>query len=130
NERWQAVVDKDKTFDGAFVYAVKTTGIFCRPVCKARLARRSNVDFYDSASNAVEAGFRACKRCQPQLAAFDPTAGSIAKVCSILQSLPPDSPSPRLESLAKQAGLTKHHFHRLFKRETGLTPREYALSCR
>lgn len=128
--RWAAVVRRDPSFDGRFVYCVKSTSIYCRPVCKARLARRTNVIFCDTPAQAEALGYRACKRCQPLLASYHPEADKIQKACDLLQSLPPDAALPGLERLAQVAGLTKHHFHRLFKRETGKTPREYALACR
>ena len=130
NIRWAALVARKPEADGTFVYCVKTTKIFCRPICKARLARRSNVEFFDTVAEAQAAGYRACKRCQPQLASYTPEADKIRKACRMLQSLPDNAPLPGLERMAKETGLTKHHFHRLFKRETGLTPRDYALACR
>lgn len=128
--RWAAVVRRDATFDGQFVYCVKSTKIFCRPICKARLARRMNVEFCDTPAQAEALGYRPCKRCQPLLASYHPEADKIQKACDLLQALPANAPLPGLERLAQVAGLTKHHFHRLFKRETGQTPREYALACR
>ena len=130
NTRWASVVSRDSTADGTFVYCVKTTKIFCRPNCKARLARRANVEFFNTPAQAMEAGYRSCKRCQPLLASYTPEADKIKKACNMIQMLPVDAPLPGLERLAKEAGLTKHHFHRLFKRETGLTPREYAITAR
>lgn len=127
--RWAAVVARAPKADGIFVYCVKTTRIYCRPVCKARLARRSNVEFYTLAREAERAGFRACKRCRPDLTSFNPEADVVKKICNIIRNSSNGTP-PRLDTLAKAAGLTKSHFHRLFKKETGLTPREYALSCR
>lgn len=128
--RWAAIVRRDAAFDGQFVYCVKSTKIFCRPICKARLARRMNVEFCDTPAEAEARGYRACKRCQPLLASYNPEADKIKKACDLLQAIPPDAPLPGLERLAQEAGLTKHHFHRLFKRETGQTPREYALASR
>ena len=130
NARWAAVVSRNASYDGTFVYCVKTTKIFCRPNCKARLARRANVEFFDTPAEAQAAGYRSCKRCQPLLAVYTPEADKIKKACDMLHTLPVDAPLPGLERLAKEAGLTKHHFHRLFKRETGVTPREYAISTR
>lgn len=130
NTRWQAVVSRDASADGRFVYCVKTTKIFCRPNCKARLARRANVEFFDTPAEAQAAGYRSCKRCQPLLASYTPEADKIKKACDMIKTLPVDAPLPGLERLAKEAGLTKHHFHRLFKRETGFTPREYAIATR
>ena len=128
--RWQALVSRDPNADGRFVYCVRTTGIYCRPICKARLARRSNVGFYEHADQAESAGYRACKRCRPQLASYTPEADKIRNVCGVIRDLPFDAPLPRLEDLATMVGLTKHHFHRLFKKVTGLTPKEYALVAR
>jgi methylphosphotriester-DNA--protein-cysteine methyltransferase len=130
NARWAAVVSRDASADGTFVYCVKTTKIFCRPNCKARLARRANVEFFDTTAEAQAAGYRSCKRCQPLLASYNPEADKVKKACAMIQTLPVDAPLPGLDRLAKEAGLTKHHFHRLFKRETGLTPREYAIASR
>ncbi|GIZ45603.1 hypothetical protein CKM354_000876200 [Cercospora kikuchii] len=124
--RWHAVRTKDPKADGQFVYCVKTTRIYCRPVCKARLARYSNVEFFDTGSEAVAAGYRACKRCRPELEVFVPQADqAIERICKKLDALPEDATVPSLEILAKEAGLTKYHFHRSFKKATGFTPREY-----
>lgn len=129
--RWAAVRSRDPNAEGHFVYTVKTTKIFCRPTCNARLARRSNVAFANTGAEAQALGFRACKRCRPELARFVPEAEqSIEKVRQMLENLPSDAPLPRLEMLASAAGLTKYHFHRCFKKATGLTPRDYALQRR
>nr|OQO25614.1 hypothetical protein B0A51_09114 [Rachicladosporium sp. CCFEE 5018] len=125
--RWQAVVARDAAADGHFVYCVRTTGIYCRPICKARCARRANVEFHIDASDAEAAGFRACKRCQPQLLSYTPESDKITKALEAIDGLNPDQPLPSLEYLARCAGLTKHHFHRSFKRAMGVTPREYLL---
>ncbi|KAK3719541.1 hypothetical protein LTR37_004399 [Vermiconidia calcicola] len=127
--RWSAVVARDPVTDGKFVYAVKTTKIFCRPTCKARLARRSNVEFFDHPAEAQAAGYRECKRCQPLLTGlYTPEVDKVKRACDLLAMLPDNAPLPGLERLAKEAHLTKHDFHRLFKKETGLTPREYAIA--
>lgn len=89
-----------------------------------------NVEFCDTPAQAEAAGYRPCKRCQPTLASFTPEADKIRRACNLIQALPTGAPLPGLERLAQEAGLTKYHFHRLFKRETGQTPREYALACR
>lgn len=129
--RWTAVRTKDPHADGHFFYCVKTTKIYCRPTCRARLARRSNVEYFKTGPEAVSAGYRACKRCKPELDAYVPEADqNIAKVRRLLENLPEHAPLPKLEDLASDAGLTKYHFHRCFKKATGLTPREYALSKR
>ncbi|CAK1364457.1 unnamed protein product [Cercospora beticola] len=124
--KWHAVRTKDPRADGQFVYCVKTTKIYCRPICKARLARHSNVQFFDTGSEAVAAGYRACKRCRPELEVFVPIADqAIERIRKNLESLSEDVAVPSLEYLAQEAGLTKYHFHRSFKKATGFTPREY-----
>lgn len=129
--RWEAVKRKPEHADGHFVYCVVTTKIFCRPTCKARLARWSNVEFYDTAAEAAEAGYRACKRCKPNLLAYTPkTEHMVDRVRLLLDELPEDAPIPKLEDLAAIAHVTKYHFHRCFKRATGLTPRDYVLARR
>lgn len=128
-ERWQAIVKRDATIN-TFVYAVLTTKIYCRPSCPARLARRANVQFYDTPSQAEGAGFRPCKRCKPQVA---PTAGQsnpqtamVAKACETIRGQLAAGLKPRLGDLAAQAGLTASHFHRVFKKRMGVTPGQYA----
>jgi methylphosphotriester-DNA--protein-cysteine methyltransferase len=128
--KYSLITARDPSAEGRFFYAVKTTKIFCRPTCKARLARRHNVEFFDTTAQAQEAGYRPCKRCLPLLATYHPEADKIKKACDFLNALPEGAPLPGLERLAKEVGLTKHHFHRLFKRETGVTPRDYALARR
>src|SRR5437867_9063501 len=81
-ERWKAIVQRDANADGNFYYAVRTTGVYCRPSCAGRRARRENVSFHDSWEDAEQAGFRACKRCQPNGAALSEHYASIvAKAC-------------------------------------------------
>ncbi|KAK5171818.1 uncharacterized protein LTR77_003454 [Saxophila tyrrhenica] len=126
--RWSQIVARSTSAD--FIYGVKSTKIFCRASCGARLPRRANVEFFDDAVCAEAAGYRACKRCKPLLPVYRPEAEKVQKACDLLDGLPHDAPLPGLDRLAKEAGLTKHHFHRLFKRETGLTPRGYALAKR
>lgn len=124
--RWLAVQARDPSADGKFVYCVKTTGIYCRPICKARLARRSNVTF-QSDSNAAEAdGFRPCMRCKPQLERYDPQAKIISKACSTIRASAVQGKEPSLKDLAAEAGLTQSHFHRVFKRLMGVTPKTHA----
>ncbi|RYY73101.1 MAG: bifunctional DNA-binding transcriptional regulator/O6-methylguanine-DNA methyltransferase Ada [Gammaproteobacteria bacterium] len=126
--RWQAVVTRDDTADGTFVYAVHTTGIYCRPSCAARLARSENINFYTSPHEAEAAGFRACKRCKPNQTNL--TASHTEKVASACRLLETSEIIPSLEDLAKNVGLSKYHFQRLFKRITGVTPKAYAQAYR
>ena len=124
--RWTAVVAKDAAADGTFFYSVRTTGVYCKPSCAARLARPENVRFHATSDAAERAGFRPCKRCRPDEAA-DLHTETIARVCRVIAEA---EEMPRLADLAGEAGMSVYHFHRVFKKHTGLTPRRYALSQR
>jgi AraC family transcriptional regulator of adaptative response/methylated-DNA-[protein]-cysteine methyltransferase len=122
--KWQAVVRKDRNADGKFYYSVKTTGVYCLPSCRARPALRKNVTFHDSPAAAERAGFRACKRCWPKGPALvEEYAARVAKACRVIDTA--EEP-PALAALAKAAGMSTYHFHRVFKAVTGLTPKAYA----
>lgn len=123
--RWAKVAARDKTSDGSFVYSVRTTGVYCRPSCAARLPNPANVRFHATPAEARAAGFRPCKRCKPDLGADAPHAAKVAEAARRIAASP--SP-PRLASLAAKAGLSPHHFHRVFKQVTGLTPKDYAVA--
>ncbi len=125
--QWRSIVARDRAADGRFVFAVTTTGIFCRPSCPARRARREHVRFFETPVAAVRAGFRACRRCDPE--SVEPRHVAIVTTACRLLDEPTDGP-PRLEALARAAGLSASHFHRVFKATTGLTPREYAAGAR
>ncbi|KAK8130680.1 metal binding domain of Ada family protein [Apiospora kogelbergensis] len=120
--RWSAVRRKDAQADGLFVYCVRTTQIYCRPVCKARLARRDNVVFHDGPDAAARAGFRPCKRCKPHLGDRMPETAAVRHLES---SSPPVGRLACLERMARQAGVSKWHFHRTFKEVTQMTPTAY-----
>jgi AraC family transcriptional regulator, regulatory protein of adaptative response / methylated-DNA-[protein]-cysteine methyltransferase len=122
---WAAFSARDRSFDGQFVGAVKTTGIYCKPSCPARHPKRENVDFYADSSAARAAGFRACLRCKPDEVGRDRDA--VAAALTLIEAS--DDP-PNLEMLAAQVGYAPHHFHRLFKRDTGVTPAAYARALR
>ena len=127
-QRWLAVTRRDAAADGAFYYGVRTTGVYCRPSCAARPARRENVSFHDSCAAAERAGFRACKRCRPDGASTrEQQSALIAAACQQIQTA---SPQPSLQALAEAAGMSRFHFHRLFKQITGLTPKAYAMAHR
>ena len=122
--RWAAVVARDTRADGDFVYAVRTTGVYCRPSCGSRTARPENVEFHATAAEAELAGFRACKRCRPNhMARGVVQSALIAELCRYIESA--DQP-PTLDMLARRAGVSAYHLHRLFKAVTGVTPRQYA----
>ena len=125
--RYQAIVDRDVRAEGTFVYAVNTTGVYCRPTCGARLPLARNVQYYGTAAEAERAGFRPCKRCRPREALVRPHALAVSQARAALEAA--DGPIA-LDTLAAQAGLSPHHFHRVFKRQVGLTPRDYAAACR
>jgi AraC family transcriptional regulator of adaptative response/methylated-DNA-[protein]-cysteine methyltransferase len=127
-EQWQAVLRKDHKANGKFVYAVKTTGVYCRPSCPARSAHRENVAFYNSPEEAERAGFRACKRCKPQGPLLTELhAATVAAACRTIATA---EQSLDLNALASSAGISRFHFHRMFKAATGLTPKAYAAACR
>jgi AraC family transcriptional regulator, regulatory protein of adaptative response / methylated-DNA-[protein]-cysteine methyltransferase len=116
--------NRDRSLDGQFVGAVKTTGIYCKPSCPARRPLRENVEFFASPAEARAAGYRACKRCLPDDLGRDRQA--VAKALALLSS---DTPIG-LEGLAAAVGYAPHHFHRLFKRDIGVTPAAYARGIR
>jgi len=127
-DRWRAVARRSQDADGQFVYSVRTTGVYCRPSCAARLARRENVQFHLTAADAEKAGFRACKRCRPNGISFgNEQAAAVAKACDLIAKA--DEP-PDLETLAGMIGMSPSHLHRMFKSLTGVTPKAYATAHR
>lgn len=126
--RWAKVQARDARADGTFFYAVKTTGVYCRPSCASRPALPENVHFYASAAQAERAGFRPCKRCKPdQPSAPERNASTVAALCRLIEQR---DEAPTLAELARHAGLSVYHTHRLFKAVTGVTPKAYAQSRR
>src|ERR1700723_4195189 len=124
--RWASVVARDP--QAKFYYSVKTTGVYCRPSCAARLARPENVQFHRTCEDAEKAGFRPCKRCKPdQASPLEQHAEKIASACRLIES---SETPPSLELLAQHVGLSTYHFHRVFQAATGLTPKEYAAAHR
>jgi AraC family transcriptional regulator of adaptative response/methylated-DNA-[protein]-cysteine methyltransferase len=123
-DRWTAVVRGDPDADGVFYYSVLTTGVYCRPSCPARLARRENVSFHASCKSAEKAGFRACKRCRPNEPPLaERRATAISRARTLIETA---EQVPSLDVLAESAGMSRFHFHRIFKIVTGVTPKAYA----
>lgn len=126
--RWEALRTRDRRADGSFVYSVRTTGVYCRPSCGARAARPENVRFFASPEEARAAGFRPCKRCRPDAAERPNRAEqAVAKACRLIETA---EEVPNLDELAATSGLSRFHFHRVFKALTGVTPMAYAAECR
>lgn len=126
---WRAVCDRDSGRDGNFVYAVRSTGIFCRPSCPSRRAGREQVTFYALAEAAARAGYRPCKRCRPERAeAAHPHSATVRRICRIIEER--DEGVPTLTELGAEAGLSPHHLQRLFKALMGISPRQYAEAMR
>lgn len=124
DQLWQAVVAKDARFDGQFVFAVSSTGVYCRPSCPSRRAHRERVKFFELPEAAEQAGFRACLRCQPRRARImDPQVELVQRVCHLLDTS--ESESLKLAELAKQSGVSQFHLQRTFKRVMGISPRQY-----
>ena len=128
DSRWPSVVARDAKAHGTFYYSVRTTGVYCRPSCAARLARPENVQFHKFLQEAESAGFRPCKRCRPtQSPLAERHAARIAEVCRLIER---SENSPTLEKLAQNAGMSVFHLHRTFKAITGVTPNAYAAAHR
>ncbi|WP_238085284.1 bifunctional DNA-binding transcriptional regulator/O6-methylguanine-DNA methyltransferase Ada [Pseudescherichia vulneris] len=126
-QRWQAVLERRADADDLFVFAVMTTGIFCRPSCRARHALRENVRFFADAQTATQAGFRPCKRCQPDRPADKRSlAQKITAACRLLEQETPIT----LAVLAQRVGLSPYHLHRQFKAVTGMTPKAWQQAAR
>lgn len=122
--RWRAVVERDRAADGCFYYSVSSTGVYCRPSCAARPARRENVRFHPSPAAAEQAGFRPCRRCQPDRPPLvERQAALVAIACRRIEN---SEQAPSLAELAQAADLSPHYFQRLFKAVAGVTPKAYA----
>ncbi len=127
--RWDAVMAKDPRFDGQFVFAVSSTGVYCRPSCPARRPRRERVSFFQLPEAAERAGFRACRRCHPRNArVVDPQIQMTRQVCRIIEEN--DGEPVTLSALSEQLGVSSFHLQRTFKSIMGITPRRYAETCR
>ncbi len=128
DERYDAIRRRDRTADGRFFYGVQTTGVYCRPSCAARLARRENVAFYPTCQAAERSGFRPCMRCRPNAASQQERhAAMISRACHLIDS---GEAAPALADIARVVGVSPFHFHRVFKQVTGVTPKAYATARR
>ena len=126
--RWEAVRQRDTRADGVFYYSVRSTGVYCRPSCAARPALRANVAFHASCAEAQAAGFRPCLRCKPgQPPLAERQAAIVAQSCRLIEA---SDIMPDLDTLATAAGMSRFHFHRVFKAHTGITPKAYAAARR
>jgi AraC family transcriptional regulator of adaptative response/methylated-DNA-[protein]-cysteine methyltransferase len=126
--RWAAVQRRDRAADGQFWYAVRTTGVYCRPSCGARPALRANVSFHASTEAAEQAGFWPCRRCKPdQPPLAERHAALVERMCRLIEAA---DTAPDLASLAEVLGASQFHLHRLFKAHTGITPKAYAAAQR
>jgi AraC family transcriptional regulator of adaptative response/methylated-DNA-[protein]-cysteine methyltransferase len=127
--RWQAVEDRDRSYDGRFVYAVDSTGVYCRPTCPSRRPQQSRVHFFDGPEEAERAGYRACRRCLPdQPSPQSQQAELVRRVCDRIADQIQEHPEglPSLSQLSQAAGVSPSHLQRVFRKELGLTPRQYA----
>jgi AraC family transcriptional regulator of adaptative response/methylated-DNA-[protein]-cysteine methyltransferase len=128
DERWAAVQARSLDADGIFYYSVRTTGVYCQPSCPSRGAKRANVAFHASREQAEAAGFRPCLRCKPdQPPLAERRAASVAQACRLIDAALDE---PDLASLAEACGMSRFHFHRVFKAHMGITPKAYAAARR
>src|SRR5215470_11278592 len=126
--RWQAVQSRDRESDGKFVFAVSSTGVYCRPSCPSKRPRRNNVTFYRVPKEAESAGFRACLRCRPQSMSGNPQQEIVKAICRYIERHL-DEPVT-LAQLGREFHQSPFHLQRTFKSVLGITPKEYANSCR
>jgi AraC family transcriptional regulator of adaptative response/methylated-DNA-[protein]-cysteine methyltransferase len=130
NTRWQAVLERDSAYDGKFVYGVRSTGIYCRPTCPSRRPRQDQVMFFDRPENAQKAGFRACKRCQPD-APLSPAADLAAQARRMIDAAVDEGqPAPKLKDLSELISISPYHLQRTFRSVMGISPRQYAAARR
>ena len=128
DQRWQAVAKRDSALDGAFVFAVSSTGVFCRPSCPARRPKRQNVRFFEHAAEAEQAGFRACLRCRPKAVDGNPQSAMVREICRYVERNLEDQLT--LASLARRFGRSTFHLQRMFKGVLGVSPKAYIDACR
>ncbi|MGC2248366.1 MAG: bifunctional DNA-binding transcriptional regulator/O6-methylguanine-DNA methyltransferase Ada [Terriglobales bacterium] len=128
SRRWQAVLERDRALDGAFVFAVSSTGVFCRPSCPARRPRRENVAFFEHATAAERAGYRACLRCRPKAVDGNPQSALVREICRYIEQHIEDRIT--LAVLASKFRRSAFHLQRMFKSVLGVSPKAYIDACR
>jgi AraC family transcriptional regulator of adaptative response / methylphosphotriester-DNA alkyltransferase methyltransferase len=128
DEKWNAVVHCDHSYDGLFFYGVKTTGIFCRPSCKSKEPLRNNVTFFDKITEAYDCGLRPCKRCRPDLLVYRPMLDLIEKAKHSMDTYFTDR--QRLVAEIKKLGISQNHLIHLFRQQYHMTPVEYITTLR
>jgi AraC family transcriptional regulator, regulatory protein of adaptative response / methylphosphotriester-DNA alkyltransferase methyltransferase len=127
NEKWQAIIDNDASYNNQFFYAVKTTGIFCKPSCKSRIPKKENVRIFLNAEQALRANFRPCKRCKPTNERL-PDSEWVALITEYIDKNFIEKLT--LETIANIAHGSPYHLHRTFKKIKGITPVEYIQQVR
>ncbi len=128
DRRWQAVVGRDGSLDGTFVFGVSSTGVFCRPSCPAKRPRRENVSFFDHALQAEQAGYRACLRCRPKAVDGNPQSALVRSICRYIEQHIEGQLT--LSLLAKEFRRSPFHLQRTFKSVLGVSPKAYMDACR
>ncbi len=123
DEKWIAVQSNDSNYDRRFYYAVKTTGIFCRPSCSSRVPNRDNTLFFSTPEEAIDAGFRPCKRCRPDLVSYEPAAQEAQRVKKLLDTFYRDP--DELTQKFSTSGLSEHRLCELFKEQYHMTVSAY-----
>ncbi|WP_313433054.1 bifunctional transcriptional activator/DNA repair enzyme AdaA [Siminovitchia terrae] len=127
DKKWQAIINNDASYNNQFFYAVKTTGIFCKPSCKSRVPKKENVRIFQNAEQALQANFRPCKRCKPTNEKL-PDSEWVALITEYIDKNFIEKLT--LETLADIAHGSPYHLHRTFKKITGITPVEYIQQVR
>ena len=130
-DRWKAVLARNKRFDGAFVYGVQSTGIYCRPSCPARRPRKDQVSFFRMPEAAKQAGFRPCRRCRPDEAINqDPEVNLVQRLCRYIENYDSAEEPLTLAAMGTYVQVSPYHLQRIFKRNMGITPKQYGDACR
>src|SRR6185312_9684566 len=131
NDAWDSVLARDGSADGTFVFAVKTTGIYCRPSCPARRPNRENVAFFKTPAGAEAAGFRECRRCKPR-SEGGPAADAklVREACRLIVARAEAEEAPLIADVARELKVSPSKLSRLFARHAGMTPKKFAVAKR